>query len=154
LLKYWQEMQVIGTKEFITGGKVLMRTFIVTETGEKFRALFSHFREDIHDDFYNILSEHKIKAYESGQVKDYLRHPNSYFVINRLVIPRLFVVDAIALTKCRIVNDKKELITEGFSFCSIKDQFNKSIGCKISLSRAIKELKKRNIVCQKIEYQE
>lgn len=104
-----------------------------TVNGVSYRYYFKHYQsfelepEDI--DF--MLND----AYNLGQIDSYDRQ--SGYDID------VFFSDAAmpnGVTVCIIEDQDRRELARGYSFCGPSDQFNKAIGRKISLNRALREL--------------
>lgn len=75
------------------------------------------------------------RAAELGQVSLYGNEPYDPETLPELIFPSICGV-----TRCTLIDKDAGVVSEGYSFCSDSDQFNKKKGRHISLGRAIRHL--------------
>jgi len=89
---------------------------------------YNHFRKQLFPEKFNLLV---------GELNSKPR----YLPVQNNGSQKRQVPDTVqVITRCCIKNNKGEVVSRGFAFCSDKDQFSKKLGRNIALGRALKNM--------------
>lgn len=109
--------------------------------GKEYRLQFRHihFGQDIGvEACAERLTDVFREAFKAGQVKlhaYYEEHDDEMFT------PCIIAISLNGATVCYVEDEDRNVLSTGYSFCSVNDQFDKKRGRQIAMGRALRGLK-------------